>query len=62
MTNPPTIHDVGGFPRELFEVQYPASGDATLVRYVFPEAGVAVAFPVGGVDGGSISMLSVQFG
>jgi 4,5-DOPA dioxygenase extradiol len=58
-TAPRTIHDFGGFPRELYEVRYPAPGDPDLARRVqqlltpLP----VVLDPSWGLDHGTLSVL-----
>lgn len=61
MSSPRTIHDFGGFPQELYQVQYRAPGDSQLARRT-RRKDEAVTFPVQGIDGGSISMLTVRVG
>ncbi|MES2684805.1 MAG: class III extradiol ring-cleavage dioxygenase, partial [Pseudomonadota bacterium] len=34
MPRPRTIHDFGGFPQALFDVQYPAAGDVRMAQRV----------------------------
>lgn len=53
---PPTLHDFGGFPRELFQLQYPAAVETTLAAEVadrIAAAGMPVALdPRRGLDHG----------
>lgn len=59
MDKPRTIHDFGGFPRELFEVQYPAPGSAELAVRVQQLLGPNVIADTGrwGLDHGTWSVL-----
>jgi len=63
MPTPRTIHDFGGFPRELYEVKYPAPGDPDLAQRV---KGLLAPIPVSldllwGLDHGTWSVLRHVF-
>jgi len=63
MPSPRTIHDFGGFPRELYEVKYPASGSPELATRV---ADLLAPIPVEldqrwGLDHGTWSVLCHVF-
>lgn len=60
---PETIHDFGGFPQELFDVKYPAPGDAKLAERVRGLMGAAKAEldEKRGLDHGVWSVLRVMY-
>jgi 4,5-DOPA dioxygenase extradiol len=63
MKKPRTIHDFGGFPRDLYEVQYPAPGSPTLAqetRTVVKKTDVSLDNDRG-LDHGCWSVLSRMF-
>lgn len=57
MERPETIHDFGGFPRELHEMQYPAPGSPALATRVAALTG-AVQTRQWGLDHGTWSVLA----
>lgn len=64
MQAPRTIHDFGGFPRELFEVRYPAPGSPTLaarVRDLLAPVEVVSLDQTWGLDHGAWSVLVHAF-
>ena len=68
MAEPRTIHDFGGFPRELFEQQYPAPGApqaaqalAQLLRSPVTSAALQVDEGEWGLDHGAWSVLKPMF-
>ena len=46
--HPSTIHDFGGFPKPLYDMQYPAPGDALLAAEIVNR--LAPAFPLSALD------------
>jgi 4,5-DOPA dioxygenase extradiol len=59
--HPRTIHDFGGFPRELYEIQYPAPGKPELVKRVRELVGRAAASGEWGLDHGTWSVLRSMY-
>jgi 4,5-DOPA dioxygenase extradiol len=61
--NPRTIHDFGGFPKELYQIEYPAPGNLDLaLRVQNLLAPVAVSLDEGwGLDHGTWSVLKHVF-
>jgi 4,5-DOPA dioxygenase extradiol len=58
--HPETIHDFGGFPRELFEVRYPAPGNPELASEIGALLGGDTT-PEWGLDHGAWSVLARLF-
>ncbi len=57
MEHPKTIHDFGGFPRELYIQQYPAPGSVALAERIIEQvAGISVDYDWG-LDHGTWSVL-----
>ncbi len=64
MPNPRTIHDFGGFPKELYDVQYPAPGFplfAEEIRDRNPQLNIGLDTKEWGFDHGSWSVIKHMY-
>lgn len=63
MDNPQTIHDFGGFPKALFDVQYPAPGNPLLAKAVVELVQKTTVIPDHdwGLDHGTWSVVRQMF-
>jgi 4,5-DOPA dioxygenase extradiol len=63
MAKPKTIHDFGGFPQALFEIQYPAPGSPALAERVQELLNVPVVMEENewGIDHGAWSVLKYLY-
>ena len=63
MPKPKTIHDFGGFPQALFDIQYPAPGSPALADRVKELLGVPVVLEENewGIDHGAWSVLKYLY-
>lgn len=64
MPKPKTIHDFGGFPKALFDVEYPAAGDPELAKEVansIKTTTVGLDLDEWGFDHGSWSVVKPMF-
>ncbi|MFZ4725945.1 MAG: 4,5-DOPA dioxygenase extradiol [Paludibacter sp.] len=60
MPKPKTIHDFGGFPRSLYEVQYPAAGNpelATQIKNQIKQPEIGLDYSDWGLDHGAWSVI-----
>jgi len=63
MDAPRTIHDFGGFPQELFDVQYPAPGSPDMAKKVIKEVSKTNVYEdhQWGLDHGTWSVLTKMY-
>lgn len=62
MENPKTIHDFGGFPKALFDVQYPAKGSPSLAKLIKDKvSNITLDEKDWGLDHGSWSIIRQMY-